>query len=95
MRPVAVYVKGVGRMPIDSELTVIMREKVRFTEALGWSYRFKSANEWVLVPLQEASVFVYEDRPEASVTGDNKRAAVRASVPHAANYVTPEGDLVP
>jgi hypothetical protein len=82
----AMYVKGVGRLPIDSELEVVMREKARFTEALGWSYRFRSGEEWVLVPLQEASAFVYGDRPAASLEGGRKSEA-RAAVPHAAKYV--------
>jgi hypothetical protein len=49
-----------------------MREKATFTEGLGWSYRFKSGEEWVLVPLNEVSVFVYADKPEATTVSDQK-----------------------
>jgi hypothetical protein len=95
-KPKAVYVKGVGRLSIDGPIEVVMREKARFTERLGWSYRFRSGEEWLLVPLEDASVFVYADRPEATSTGSSsgQRRSLSARVPHAANYVTPEGDLV-
>ena len=66
MQPKAVYVKGVGRLPIDSPIEVALREKDRFKEALGWSYRFKSGEEWVLVPLEDGSVFFYNDKPGGS-----------------------------
>ena len=60
----AVYVKGGGRLSIDSDLQVVMREKARFTESLGWSYRFRSGEEWVLIPLDQVSYFVYDAEPE-------------------------------
>ena len=66
VKATAAYVKGVGWRPIDSPLEVVMREKNSFTEGLGWSYRFKSGLEWVLVPLEEVTVFVYDEKPEAS-----------------------------
>jgi hypothetical protein len=72
----AVYVKNIGRLPIDSELEVIMREKAQFTEALGWTYRFKSGDEWVLLPLDQVAAFVYDDRPAASI--GRKREALTA-----------------
>jgi hypothetical protein len=33
----ALYVAGMGRIPVDGPIDVITREKARFTVALGWN----------------------------------------------------------
>jgi hypothetical protein len=83
-RPIAVYVQDVGRIPVDSEVEAVMREKARFTESLGWSFRFKSGNEWMLIPLQFAVAWVYDERPKVSIVSDESSSR---SHPLAAKYV--------
>lgn len=64
--PSAVHTKHGGRLPVSSQIEAVQREKARFLVGLGWSYRFRSGGEWVLVPLDEVAFWIFEGKPEGS-----------------------------
>jgi hypothetical protein len=66
IKPSAIHTKHGGRLPVDSQIDVIQREKARYTVALGWSYRFKSGQTWRLIPLDEVASWEFESKPEGS-----------------------------
>lgn len=47
LNPSAIYTTSGQRFPVDSEIEVVMREKAHYKVGLGWTYRFKSGQEWV------------------------------------------------
>jgi hypothetical protein len=95
--PTAIHTKSGQRLPVNSTVEVVNREKALYVVALGWSYRFRSNGNWLLVPLDTVSHFEFESRPEGQSDRDKgrPRSSEARSVPHGANYVTPEGDLAP
>jgi hypothetical protein len=74
-----------------------MREKARYSVGLGWTYRFKSGEAWVLLPLDRVEGFEFGDKPEGRPESKPERREERSSrpvPPSAASYVTPSGELV-
>lgn len=61
---IAIDTKHNGRLPVDGEVKVVNREKARHKVALGWSYRFRSGDEWILLPIDETAAFVFENEPD-------------------------------
>jgi hypothetical protein len=59
-----VYAKNGNRLPIDGEVEVIHREKLTHKVAIGWSYRFKSGETWMLLPIDQVDAWVFDDKPE-------------------------------
>lgn len=62
----ALYVAGMGRIPVDGPIDVITREKARFTVALGWNYRFQSNGKWFLIPIDKVIGVEVAERPKGS-----------------------------
>jgi hypothetical protein len=63
-RILALYVVGMGRVPVDSPIEVVHREKASFKIGLGWSYRFQSNGEWLLIPLEQVVGVVFSEKPK-------------------------------
>jgi hypothetical protein len=91
LNPSAVYTTGGHRLTIDSEIEVIMREKARFKIGLGWTYRFKSGQAWVLVSLDKVDAWEFAEKPEATTVSDEqapeRRSMPRPKVPSEARYI--------
>jgi hypothetical protein len=62
--PTTIHTKSGVALAVLSKVDVVNRARAEFKEALGWSYRFKSAEGWVLLPVDEVAWFEFEDKPE-------------------------------
>jgi hypothetical protein len=91
LNPSAIYTTSGHRLPVDSEIEVVLREKARYRVGLGWTYRFKSGEEWILLPLDRIDAFVFERKPEGMPEGaeseGSRRVLAAKGLSHAASYV--------
>jgi hypothetical protein len=62
--PSAIYTRDGQRFPIVGPISVVRRERARYSVALGWNYRFRSGEVWLLIPLENALAFEFEQEPE-------------------------------
>jgi hypothetical protein len=60
----ALYVAGMGRIPVDGPIDAILREKARFTVGLGWNYRFSSNGKWMLIPIDKVIGIEFAELPK-------------------------------
>lgn len=63
----AFLVKDVGRVPVDGPIQVVLREKAKHPVQPGWSYRFQSGKEWVLLPVDHVTAVIFAQRPDGDV----------------------------
>jgi hypothetical protein len=91
LNPSAIYTTSGLRFPVDSEIEVVLREKARYKVGLGWTYRFKSGEQWILLPLDQVDAFAFEKKPEGQTeSGDSERSRrilAARGLSHAAKYV--------